>query len=110
MRRSCPSCHLRLDRGEEDYFLGGYTVNFIVSELLIVVGAAVGVVLTWPDVPWRLITWSLVTLVILAPILFYPVAKTLWLATDLIFRPVTFRDLEGHGENLNPEQGMEEGT
>lgn len=85
-------------------------MNFIVSELLIVVGAAVGVVLTWPDVPWRLITWSLVTLVILAPILFYPVAKTLWLATDLIFRPVTFRDLEGHGENLNPEQGMEEGT
>ncbi len=100
MERICPSCHLRLDRGETDYFLGGYTVNFIVSELLIVAGAALGIFLSWPDVPWRLITWSLVLLVILAPIFFYPFAKTLWLATDLIFRPLTLKDLDGHGENL----------
>ena len=98
----CPNCHLRLDRGETDYFLGGYTINFIASELLIVIGAALGIVFTWPDVPWRLITWSLVVLVILAPIVFYPFAKTLWLAVDLVFRPLTLRDLEGHGENLPP--------
>jgi len=99
MRAACPSCHLLLDRGEADYFLGGYTVNFVVSELLIVVGAAAGIILSWPEVPWRLITWSLVALMLLAPILFYPFAKTLWLATDLIFRPLTLKDLEGHGEN-----------
>lgn len=102
MRRDCPSCHLRLDRGETDYFLGGYTINFIVSELLIVAGAGLGIWFTWPEVPWRLITWSLVVLVILAPVVFYPLAKTLWLATDLIFRPLTLKDLEGHGENLPP--------
>ena len=99
MRESCPDCQMILDRGEADYFLGGYTVNFLVSELLIVLGGGLGIVLTWPDVPWTLITWSLVVLMILAPIVFYPFSKTLWLAVDLIFRPVTLGDLQGHGEN-----------
>lgn len=100
MRRSCPRCQLILDRGEPDYFLGGYTVNFIVAELLIVAGGALFITLTWPDVPWTTLTWSLVALMVVAPILFYPFAKTLWLALDLIFRPVTLGDLDGHGENL----------
>jgi hypothetical protein len=104
MKLSCPSCHLRFDRGEDDYFLGGYTVNFVVSELLIVVGAALWIVIAWPDVPWRLVTWSLVCLMVLAPVAFYPLAKTLWLGLDLIIRPVTLSDLDGHGENL-PQGG-----
>ena len=99
MNPACPSCHLLLDRGEADYFLGGYTINFVVSELLIVGGAAAGIVLSWPDVPWRLITWSLMAFMLVAPVIFYPFAKTLFLATDLIFRPQTLKDLSGHGEN-----------
>ncbi len=99
MRESCPGCHLILDRGEVDYFLGGYTVNFIVAELLIVLGGAAAIVFTWPEVPWTLITWGLVVLMILAPIFFYPFAKMLWLAVDLVFRPLTPADLVGNGEN-----------
>ncbi len=101
MKSACPSCHLLLDRGEGDYFLGGYTVNFVVSELLIVAGAALGIIVTWPEVPWRLITWALVGLMLVAPIAFYPFAKTLWLAADLTFRPLTLKDLAGHGENTH---------
>lgn len=104
MSASCPSCHLILDRGETDYFLGGYTINFVVSEVLIVAGAGAGIVLTWPNVPWRLITWSLILLMLVAPVLFYPFAKTLWLAVDLTFRPLTLQDLVAHGENLPPAQ------
>ena len=98
MEKTCPDCHLVLDRGEADYFLGGYTVNFVAAELLIVLGGAAGIILTWPEVPWSFITWTLVILMILAPILFYPWAKTLWLALDLVFRPLTLGDLAGHGE------------
>lgn len=98
MRKSCPACHLRLNRGEEDYFIGGYIVNFVAAELLIVAGALVGIVLTWPDVPWNTLKYALFALVAPTPLFFYPWAKTLWLGIDLIFRPVTLADLEGHGE------------
>lgn len=103
MREACPSCHLILDRGEPDYFLGGYVINFVTAELLIVLGGMVAVVLTWPDVPWSAIKWGLMALMIPAPVVFYPFAKTLWLGTDLLFRPPTLRDLRGHGENLPPD-------
>jgi uncharacterized protein (DUF983 family) len=95
----CAGCHLRTDRGEDDYFIGSFVVNFVTAELLICAGALAGILLTWPDVPWNALKWGLVLLVIPLPVLFYPWAKTIWLAIDLTFRPVTLKDLEGHGEN-----------
>lgn len=99
MRRTCPRCHLVLDRNEPDYFLGGYVVNFVTAELLIVAGGVAAIFLTWPEVPWDGIKWGLILLMIPAPVAFYPFAKTLWLGLDLIFRPPTLKDLEAHGEN-----------
>ena len=98
MKDSCPTCHLKLDRGENDYFLGGFTLNFIGAELTIVLGALIAVVFTWPNPPWRTIEWSLYGLMLTFPVFTYPIAKTVWLALDLIFRPLTLEDLEGHGE------------
>jgi hypothetical protein len=95
----CPGCHLKTDRGEDDYFIGSFVVNFVTAELLICAGALAGILLTWPDVPWTGLKWTLMALIVPMPFLFYPWAKTLWLAVDLHFRPVTLRDLEGHGEN-----------
>jgi hypothetical protein len=37
---------------------------------------------------------------VMAPILFYPFAETLWLVVDLIVRPLTLGDLAGHGEKV----------
>ena len=84
-------------------------MNFLVAELLIVLGGAVSIVVTWPDVPWNLITWGLILLMILAPLVFYPFAKTLWLAIDLTFRPLTLGDLAGHGENTGVSAHAEGG-
>jgi uncharacterized protein (DUF983 family) len=99
MADSCPGCHLKTDRGEDDYFIGSFVVNFVTAELLICAGALAGILLTWPDVPWTALKWSLIAIMIPVPVLFYPWAKTVWLAVDLTFRPVTLNDLEGHGEN-----------
>ncbi|TVP73948.1 MAG: DUF983 domain-containing protein [Gemmatimonadales bacterium] len=98
MRKTCPGCRLVLDRNESDYFIGSFTVNFVAAELLICVGALAAILLTWPDVPWDTIKWGLVATLVPAPVLFLPFARTLWLAVDLTFRPVTLADLEGHGE------------
>lgn len=86
-REHCRSCGLMLNRGLSDYFIGGYLVNLIVAELLVVVGL-VGVILaTWPTVPWTALKWGLVLLVIPAPFLTYPYSKAVWLAIDLHFDP-----------------------
>ncbi len=107
MHETCPRCHLKLDRGEADYFIGSFTVNFVVAELLICAGALAGILLTWPAVPWDALKWGLMAAIVPAPVLFYPFAKTIWLAIDLTFRPLTLADLAGHGENLPPESGEE---
>ena len=99
MRRTCPRCHLVLDRGEADYFIGGYVVNFVTAEFAIAAAALGTAIWTWPDVPWTAIKWGLIGLMIPLPFITYPWSKTLWLALDLIFRPLTLGDLSGHGEN-----------
>jgi hypothetical protein len=67
--------------------------NIIASERLFVL-AFLGVVLvTWPSPPWRLLQYGGIILMILAPVLFFPFSKTLFLAFDLLFRPATREEL-----------------
>lgn len=86
-RDACARCQLKLDRGEADFFLGGYTLNFIAMELLIVVFLVLAALVTWPAVPWDALLWIAAPIVVLAPILFYPITRTVWLAVDLAMRP-----------------------
>jgi uncharacterized protein (DUF983 family) len=88
----CANCHFQFDRGEDDYYIGAYTLNLIVAELL-VVGAMVAVIFSrWPDVPWQQMPWALAALAILGPLFTYPFSKSVWLAIDLRFRPPEPRD------------------
>lgn len=87
MKPRCPTCGMLLERGEADYFLGGYTLNLIAVELLLAVGFLVVVIATWPNPPWDGLMWGGVVLSILGAVFCYPFAKTTWLAVDLIFRP-----------------------
>lgn len=83
----CPSCQLHLERHESGYQVGAYMLNIAVSELLGVgVLLAIGIA-TWPDPPWNLLLYGGAALMILSPIVFYPFARTLFLALDLAFRP-----------------------
>jgi hypothetical protein len=49
--------------------------------------------LTWPSPPWTLLQYSGIVLMVLAPFLFFPFSKTLFLAFDLLFRPATPEEL-----------------
>lgn len=83
---------MRLERGESGYQVGAYMFNIIASELVFAV-IFVGILLaTWPSPPWTLLQWGAPLLMVLAPVLFYPYSKTLFLAFDLIFRPVAKGD------------------
>jgi uncharacterized protein (DUF983 family) len=94
-RPTCPDCYLRLDRGEPDFFIGAYTINLIVAELIVFFGGAAVLIATWPTGPWTALTYGLAGLMVLGPVVLYPFSRQLWLACDLIFRPAEATDFAG---------------
>ena len=89
---TCPTCHLRPERGESDYFLGGMMFNIALAESVFVVVLLVTLVVTWPRVPWALLQYGAPAAMVLAPIILYPFSKLVWLAFDLTLRPVVPND------------------
>lgn len=92
----CPRCGLRLHRGENDYFIGAYLLNLVAVELMFALVLAVAFIATYPNTPWALLQWGGLALMIAGAVLCYPFSKALWLAADLIFRPVSPEELEWH--------------
>lgn len=89
----CPRCGLHLNREEGDYFLGAYMIMLIAMEMLFAFGFLAVLVITWPDPPWEAIQWVGALVLIAGILISYPFAKTLWLAFDLMFRPVAAGEL-----------------
>jgi hypothetical protein len=79
----CPRCGLLFER-EEGQWVGAMIVNFTVTEIVFVVVLVGGLLLTWPDVPWIGLTVVGVATNVLAPIVFYPISKTIWVGIDLL--------------------------
>ena len=96
MRHACPVCGLVLEREEQGYLVGSYMFNIIAAELLFAAILVSVLVLTWPTPPWHLLQYGGALLMILAPIVFYPFSKTLFLAFDLVFRPAMPDDPGAH--------------
>ena len=94
LRERCPRCGLRLHRGESDYFIGAYLLNLVAVELLFALVLGLVFVTTYPNTPWALLQWGGLVLMIAGAVLCYPFSKALWLAADLIFRPVSEEELE----------------
>ncbi len=90
IRESCPACGILTDRREPDYFLGAVLVNFIVAESLAVGAAVVVLLATWPAPRWGLTFAGGLLCAVLAPIVCYPISKTLWLGVDLLIRPPVY--------------------
>jgi uncharacterized protein (DUF983 family) len=99
LRPRCPVCGLRTERGEQDFFLGAMVINIAIAEGVLVLFFVGLVVALWPDVPWTFLQWGAPALMLLAPFLFYPFSKTLWMAVDLQFRPLTPEELDWHRES-----------
>jgi uncharacterized protein (DUF983 family) len=90
----CPECGLSFERDEEnEYWLGAYLLNFIVTEVLFAVLLLAVLVATWPAPPWRALLVAGAVQMVVTPIVFYPFARALWLAIDLVVRPVKPEDL-----------------
>jgi uncharacterized protein (DUF983 family) len=83
----CPRCGLSFDRGD-GFWLGSMAINLGVTELVFGAFALSMILATWPDVPWTLLTVLAVALNAVVPVLFYPWAKTIFLAVDLMLHQI----------------------
>ena len=90
MVERCPGCGYRFQR-EEGFQLGGYVVNFGVTEGLVclVVAGYILAAAANPDVAiWPVVVAGLVAAVV-TPILFFPFSRTIWAAIDLTLTPLS---------------------
>ena len=96
LRVRCGSCGLRLQRGEHDYFVGSVFILFTLAGLLIYAVLAATLIATGPAVPWDLLEYGLPVLMAVALVALFPFSRLVWLAFDLMLRPVTPQELEWH--------------
>ena len=89
MKDRCPRCGYRFER-EEGFFLGAFVINFAVAEGLMALLCIVPLIWLLAARPeasvWPVVAGGLVGAVV-APLLFYPFSKTIWVALELMLRP-----------------------
>ena len=86
LKESCGRCSLSLrDAPEDDEWFGGYFMNLIASESLMIVLVLAYVWWTWPAVPWTRVEVLGIVLTIVLPVATYPYAKTFWVAVEFVF-------------------------
>lgn len=108
MRERCSACGIRTARGEDDFMLGAMVFNIAFAEgllALLLVGVAVA---TWPDVPWRFLQFGGPALMVIAPVAFLPFSRTLWMAFEPVYFPVSAEEWEQGREWV--ENGGERGA
>ncbi|MFA5565256.1 MAG: DUF983 domain-containing protein [Acidimicrobiia bacterium] len=88
MAENCPTCGLRFER-IEGHWIGSLGVNTVLSCFSIIAVLVVAFIVTFdnPSIP-LLLALTVVTAIV-APYLYFPYAKTFWLAFDLLMRPLT---------------------
>jgi uncharacterized protein (DUF983 family) len=103
LRDTCPRCGLHTDRLEGQWS-GDIGINTIVTFALLYVVLLGGTLLMWGDVKVGVLAGVSAFVVLVFPVLFIPVAKTLWLGIDLAMRPVQPDEVDaGWREQATPQ-------
>jgi uncharacterized protein (DUF983 family) len=82
----CPTCRLRFER-EEGYWLGAILFNTAATIGVFGLAMVLWAVSTWPDPPWNTMLVAGIVFNLVAPIVFYPYSKTLWVAVEITAHP-----------------------
>ena len=91
MYEECPVCHFVYDRGEVGYFSGAMALNLVISELIVAIAVVPVAIMAGmnPSIPvWPILVIGIPATVIL-PFLFYRHSRTLWMAMDHLWHPVS---------------------
>ena len=83
MVKTCPRCALVFEQ-DEGSRLGSAMVNYAMVGFCLVVYIAVGLIKTAPEPPVAQLVVGAVGVILVVALAFFPFAKTIWSAIDLI--------------------------
>ncbi|MDB4887432.1 MAG: putative rane protein [Gemmatimonadetes bacterium] len=89
----CAECNFRFERSEENYFMGAMFFNFMMGTSLFVAALLAIIAFSGPTIPWDMLQYVLPILLAVCMVVLYPVSKVVWLAVDVMLRPVTAPEL-----------------
>ena len=90
---NCSACGLRFERTNDSYFSGAMFFGLMIGEVLVVIFLVITMLITWPDVPWEAMQWiGALGMLLVAPLLI-PFSRVVWLAIDVLVRPVVPEEL-----------------
>jgi uncharacterized protein (DUF983 family) len=92
MKEICPTCGLALAAGNR---VGAQVLNLFASEVSLMIVLVTVVVRTWPNPPYDLLQWLAPLMMLIAPLLFYPFSKLVFVAIDLAMHPGAVPDVAG---------------
>ena len=84
----CSSCGFRFCRSDDDYFSGAMFFGMMIGETLAVLGIAAAIWATYPDVPWSFLQYAIPVVLLGVMIALFPLSRVVWLAIDVLLRPV----------------------
>lgn len=84
---ACPRCGFRFER-QPGHFLGAVIMSTIVTFGLILITILAGVWVLWPDVDALRLSIVPLAIAVIVPPALHPTCKTLWVAIDLMMRPL----------------------
>jgi hypothetical protein len=87
MAERCPRCGLRFRR-LEGHWSGDIGINTVVTFSLLWLVLVGGTLVMWGHINYLALAITAALVVFVFPIVFVPFAKTLWVAIDVVMRPV----------------------
>jgi len=84
----CIGCGIKRTRDTDGHELGSMTIASVLNIVLVMAAIGIAVAFTAPDVPVLTLYIVLASAALVFPILTWPMTHTLWMAIDLILRPM----------------------
>lgn len=84
----CVGCGVKRTRDTDGHELGSMTIASVVNIVLIMIAIGIAIAITAPDVPVLTLYIVLASAALVFPVLTWPITHTLWMALDLILRPM----------------------
>jgi uncharacterized protein (DUF983 family) len=89
----CIGCGIKRTRDTDGHELGSMTIASVLNIVLIMAAMGIAIALTAPDVPVLTLYIVLASAALVFPVLTWPVTHTLWMAIDLVARPMGVEEI-----------------